>query len=92
MSEEILHYEYRCRSGHRFTRFDTVANHQSLRLCPTCFGASTQIITTPSMVKVAKNNSVAGDSKVRIVETSVLRMGEDGIPYRMKMIAEVLVP
>jgi hypothetical protein len=44
------------------------------------------------MVKVAKNNSVAGDSKVRIVETSVLRMGEDGIPYRMKMIAEVLVP
>jgi len=48
-------YEYRCGSGHRFTRFDTVANHQSLRLCPTCFAASTQIITAPAMVKVAQD-------------------------------------
>ena len=48
-------YSYRCPSGHDFTRYDSVANHLSLRLCPTCFAASTQIITAPLMVKVAQD-------------------------------------
>ena len=48
-------YSYRCRSGHNFTRYDSVANHCSVRLCPTCFAASTQIITAPLMVKVAQD-------------------------------------
>ncbi len=46
-------YEYHCRSGHRFSRFDSVSNHQSLRLCPTCFAASRQVITAPILVKAA---------------------------------------
>ena len=46
-------YRYRCPDGHRFERHLTVANHQQFVMCQICDVMAEQVITAPTMVKVA---------------------------------------
>lgn len=45
-------YLYACGEGHRFQRFSTVSEHSPVAQCP-CGQWGTQIITAPTLVKVA---------------------------------------
>lgn len=45
-------YVYACRAGHRFQRFSTVSEHSPVWMCE-CGQEATQIITAPTLVKVA---------------------------------------
>jgi hypothetical protein len=45
-------YLYACRNGHRFQRFSTVSDHSPIAMCE-CGQQASQIITAPTLVKVA---------------------------------------
>lgn len=44
-------YDYACPSGHRFSRFLTVAQHQGQMTCEGCPEMAVQVLTAPVMVK-----------------------------------------
>lgn len=45
-------YLYHCRGNHTFIRFSTISEHSPIALCE-CGQQATQIITAPTLVKVA---------------------------------------
>ncbi len=45
-------YVYLCRAGHQYQRFSTVSEHSPVSVCE-CGQQATQVITAPTLVKVA---------------------------------------